>query len=122
MPWAKKGNTIEDSVQVVPWLEEAGADAIHVSRGQHLPAPGQPRGRLLGEDVVATYDTMLSSGTNTFRNYVLFRTWPINSMFEWRWRARTPEQLEGASLDDARRIKQSVSIPVSSPAGSSGRR
>ena len=111
MPWAKKGNTIEDSVQVAKWLEEAGADAIHVSRGNTFPHPDNPAGAFRAKDVVATYDTMLSSGTKTFRNYVLFRTWPIYKVFEWR-ASRTPEQLEAASLDDARRIKESVSIPV----------
>ena len=44
-PWAARGNTIEDSVQVCKWLEEAGVDAIHVSAGA-LPPPAEPcRGR-----------------------------------------------------------------------------
>jgi 2,4-dienoyl-CoA reductase-like NADH-dependent reductase (Old Yellow Enzyme family) len=111
MPWAKKGNTIEDSVQVAKWLEEAGADAIHVSRGSTFPHPDNPAGAFSARDVVQTYDTMLSSGTKTFRNYLLFRTWPIYKVFEWR-ASRTVEQLEAASLDDARRIKQAVSVPV----------
>jgi len=111
MPWAKKGNTIEDSVQVAKWLEEAGVDAIHVSRGSTFPHPDNPAGTFSAKDVVQTYDTMLSSGTKTFRNYVLFRTWPIYKVFEWR-ASRTVEQLEAASLDDARRIKQAVSVPV----------
>jgi 2,4-dienoyl-CoA reductase-like NADH-dependent reductase (Old Yellow Enzyme family) len=111
MPWAKKGNTIEDSVQVAKWLEAAGADAIHVSRGNTFPHPDNPAGTFSAKDVVATYDTMLSSGSKTFRNYVLFRTWPVYKVFEWR-ASRTTEQLEAASLDDARRIKEAVSIPV----------
>jgi 2,4-dienoyl-CoA reductase-like NADH-dependent reductase (Old Yellow Enzyme family) len=111
MPWAKKGNTIEDSVQVAKWLEAAGVDAIHVSRGNTFPHPDNPAGAFSAKDVVQTYDTMLSSGTKTFRNYVLFRTWPIYKVFEWR-ASRTPEQLEAASLDDARRIKEAVSVPV----------
>ncbi len=111
MPWAKKGNTIEDSVQVAKWLEAAGADAIHVSRGNTFPHPDNPAGTFSAKDVVATYDTMLSSGSKTFRNYVLFRTWPVYKVFEWR-ASRTTEQLEAASLDDARRVKEAVSIPV----------
>ena len=111
MPWAKKGNTIEDSVQVARWVEEAGADAIHVSRGNTFPHPDNPAGTFRAKDVVASYDTMLSSGAKTFRNYVLFRTWPVYKVFERR-ASRTLEQLEGASLADARRIKEAVSIPV----------
>ena len=111
MPWSKKGNTIEDSVQVAKWLEAAGADAIHVSRGNTFPHPDNPAGAFSAKDVVATYDTMLSSGAKTFRNYILFRTWPVYKVFEWR-ASRTIEQLEAASLDDARRIKEAVSVPV----------
>ena len=111
MPWAKKGNTIGDSVQVARWLEEAGADAIHVSRGNTFPHPDNPAGTFSAKDVLATYDTMLSSGTRTFRNYVLFRTWPIYKVFEHR-AGRTLAQVEGSSLGDARRIKDAVSIPV----------
>jgi 2,4-dienoyl-CoA reductase (NADPH2) len=111
MPWARKGNTIEDSVQVARWLEEAGADAIHVSRGNTFPHPDNPAGAFSAKDVVATYDVMLSSGAKTFRNYVLFRTWPLYKVFERR-ASRTLEQLEGASLGDAAAIKRAVSIPV----------
>ena len=39
--WAA-GTRSSDSVQVCRWLEEAGADAIHVSRGVHLPPSRQP--------------------------------------------------------------------------------
>ena len=38
-PWEKKGNTIDESVQVCKWIEEAGADAIHVSGGSMFPHP-----------------------------------------------------------------------------------
>jgi 2,4-dienoyl-CoA reductase-like NADH-dependent reductase (Old Yellow Enzyme family) len=111
MPWARKGNTIEDSVQVARWLEEAGADAIHVSRGNTFPHPDNPAGAFSAKDVVASYDSMLSSGTKTFRNYILFRTWPVYKVFERR-ATRTIEQLEGASRSDAAAIKAAVSIPV----------
>jgi len=41
-----KGNTLEDSVQVCKWLEEAGVDAIHVSSGSYFPHPKNPAGDL----------------------------------------------------------------------------
>ena len=62
LPWLGKGNTIEDSVQVCRWLEEAGADAIHVSSGSTFPHPENPAGEFSLEDMVRTYDVMLSSG------------------------------------------------------------
>ena len=43
LPWLRKGNTLEESVQVCRWLEEAGVDAFHVSSGGDVPAPPQPR-------------------------------------------------------------------------------
>ena len=44
LPWLGRGNTIDDSVQVCRWLEEAGVDAIHVSRGSTFPHPDNPAG------------------------------------------------------------------------------
>ena len=110
-PWAAKGNTIEDSVQVCRWLEEAGADAIHVSAGNAFPHPRNPAGAFSAREVVRTYDTMLSNGRHTFRNYLMFRIWPLNRIAEWRWSVPA-EQVEGANLPDARAIKQAVSVPV----------
>lgn len=111
MPWAGKGNTIEDSVQVSRWLEDAGTDAIHVSAGGTFPHPDNPAGDFSTREVVKTYDVLLSSGIHTFRNYLLFRTWPFSRIFEWRAR-RPRDDVEGRNLPDARAIKQAVSIPV----------
>jgi len=44
IPWEKKGNTLEDSIQICKWAEEAGADAIHVSAGSLFPHPLNPPG------------------------------------------------------------------------------
>jgi 2,4-dienoyl-CoA reductase (NADPH2) len=98
-------------VQVCRWLEEAGADAIHVSRGSTFPHPDNPAGDLPLKDVVRHYDTMLSSGVHAFRNYVLYKLWPINRLLKARW-SRPLDEVEGALLPDARAIKQAVSIPV----------
>lgn len=111
LPWLGRGNTIEDSVQVCRWLENAGADAIHVSAGSTFPHPVNPAGDLPLKDVVASYDTMISSGIHAFRNYLLYRIWPVNRILQSRW-SRPPEKVEGANLPDARAVKQAVSIPV----------
>jgi len=103
----KPGNTIADSIQVCRWLEEAGVDAIHVSSGSSFPHPRNPPGDLPMEDIVKTYDSMISSGRHAFRNFVLFRSWPMNRLFHTRG-----EVIEGINLPDARAIKQSLRIPV----------
>lgn len=96
----KPGNTIADSIQVCRWLEEAGVDAIHVSSGSSFPHPRNPPGDLPMEDIVKTYDSMISSGRHAFRNFVLFRSWPMNRLFHTRG-----EVIEGINLPDARAIK-----------------
>ncbi len=111
MPWAAKGSTVAESARVCRWLEEAGADAIHVSAGNTFPHPDNPAGDFPAKDVAAAYDVLLSSGIHTFRNYLLFRTWPFYKLFEWRAR-RPPERVEGAHLADSRAIKRAVGVPV----------
>jgi 2,4-dienoyl-CoA reductase (NADPH2) len=111
LPWLGRGNTIDDSVQVCRSLEQAGVDAIHVSAGSTFPHPDNPAGDLPLRDVVASYDTMISSGIHAFRNYLLYRIWPINRILQHRW-SRPFDKVEGANLTDARLVKQAVSIPV----------
>ena len=50
-----------------------------------------------------TYDTVISSGKHTFRNYVVFRTWPLKLGFRWWWgRAIGNRPIEGINLAEAR--------------------
>lgn len=109
-----KGNTLEDSIQICRWLEAAGVDAIHVSTGSSFPHPRNPAGELPIEELRKTYDTLLSSGTLTLRNYLFFRGRVTAAVFKRRWdRARGDmKNVEGLNLPDAHRIKQAVGIPV----------
>ena len=107
------GNTVDDSVQVCKWLVEAGVDAIHASTGGFFPHPRNPAGSDLPvEDLVKTYDSMISSGTLAFRNYILFRTAPDIARKQWQQTVPKPEEIEGLNLPDARRIKEAVTVPV----------
>jgi len=109
--WLRRGNTIEDSVQVCRWLEEAGADAIHVSAGSTFPHPLNPAGGMPLREVRDNYDGLISSGVHAFRNYLLYRTPLVNKLMQRRWQ-RPADEVEGANLPDARAIKAAVSIPV----------
>jgi 2,4-dienoyl-CoA reductase-like NADH-dependent reductase (Old Yellow Enzyme family) len=111
LPWLRAGNRLEESIQVCHWLEDAGVDAIHVSAGSTFPHPDNPAGGLPLDEVVTNYDTMISSGVHAFRNYILFRLWPVNRLMRRRWQ-RPLESVEGALLPDSAAIKRSVSIPV----------
>lgn len=113
--WQKKGNTIEDAIQIAKWIEQAGADAIHVSTGSMFPHPRNPPGDFPLDVATATYDSMLSSGTHTIRNYILFR-W-FRSIGRWFWKRSAGPVIEGVSAGDAGTIKKHVSIPVISTGG-----
>ena len=111
----KPGNTVEESAQVCRWLVEAGVDAIHVSTGSSFPHPRNPAGSDLDMAALAnTYEALGSSGTNTFRNLLLFHNDVTAGLFRKQWLdAGVPKDaIEGLSLADSRVIKQAVPVPV----------
>ena len=113
LPWLPRGNTLEESLQMCRWLEGAGTDYLHVSAGGGFPHPRNPAGAFPAAQVVKTYDTTLSSGRYTFRNYLTFRTPPLAKAFGWWWtRPHRDGEIEGINLADARAVKQVVSVPV----------
>jgi len=112
LPWEEEGNKLGDSVRVCQWLEQAGVDAIHVSSGSSFPHPRNPAGDVNTEEMAKTYDTMISSGERAYRNYVAFRTWPLNKFFEKQWLDARGDVIEGINLPDARAVKQAVRVPV----------
>jgi 2,4-dienoyl-CoA reductase (NADPH2) len=111
-PWAAKGNTAKDSVQVCRWLVDAGVDAIHVSTGNSFPHPRNPAGPSSPKEAAKTYNLMLNSGLYAHRNYFIFRHRPFRELFEWYWNSRGVAKPEGANLADAAAIKAAVPVPV----------
>jgi len=115
LPQEPPGNTLADSIRVCQWLKEDGVDAIHVSSGSSFPHPKNPAGDLPIEELRKTYDSLISSGLLTLRNYLLFVGHLTGDLFRQRWEtARGPkDQIEGLNLHDARAIKEAVgTIPV----------
>ena len=112
-PWSDAGNSIEDSVKVCKWLEEAGVDAIHVSAGSMFPHPRNPAGDFPVAEAVKTYDTMLSSaGGTALRNYLLLRSGPAAQIYRAAWIKARGDVIEGINLPDSRQVKKAVGIPV----------
>lgn len=107
-----RGNTIEDSVKVCQWLEAAGVDAIHVSGGSSFPHPRNPAGDLPVEDFIRVYDSMISSGDLTFRNFLLLRNDITGALFRERWLKERGNVIEGLNLADSEAIRKAVNIPV----------
>jgi len=118
VPWEGKGNTLADTITVARWCEAVGADAIHVSTGSLFPHPLNPPGDLPLEVLAVTYDAMISSGVDSFRNFLFFRYPLLRPLFRWLWyRIKGDRGNEAISIDEARAIRAAVSIPVISTGG-----
>lgn len=111
-PWPLegKGNGLEESKRICRWLVEDGVDGIHVSTGNMFPHPRNPMGDFPVDEAIRWYDTMLSSGVHTHRNYRFFRNPVLRRMFKFLWhRTQEPrDEIEGANLPDARAIREAV--------------
>jgi len=108
----KPGNTLADTIEVCRWLDEAGVDAIHVSSGSYFPHPRNPPGEFPVDELVKTYDQLLSSGSQALRNYLLFRFEPTQRLFERRWEEARGDRIEGINLPASKAIKATVGVPV----------
>lgn len=112
-PWKKKGNTLDDTIRVCGWLEEAGVDAIHVSGGSFFPHPLNPPGEFPIDDLARVYGPMLPAGRYALINYIIFKLRFLHPAFHLLWdRKRKGSRVEGIFADDARAIKRNVSVPV----------
>lgn len=111
-PFEPAGNKLDESIKVCQWLEQAGVDAIHVSNGSFFPHPRNPAGELPIEDFVRSYDSMISSGSKTFRNYLAFRGTLSSALFKSAWERPHGGTVEGNNLTDSDRIKKAVTAPV----------
>jgi 2,4-dienoyl-CoA reductase (NADPH2) len=114
LPWLPKGNTLEESLQVCRWLEDAGVDFFHVSAGGEFPHPRNPAGEFPAHDMLKTYDGLISNGLYTFRNYLMFRTPGLNVLWKRHWEKpqRKAGGPEGINLPDSRALKGAVNVPV----------
>ena len=113
IPFRKAGNTLEESIQVCKWMEEAGVDAIHVSTGSLFPHPLNPIGGFPIDHSIRSYPALLPSGVGTHRNYNFFRRRWFRPIFLKLWnRVAKGVAIEGVSVGDASAIKKAVKIPV----------
>ena len=66
------------------------------------------------EELRKTYDTLISSGLLTGRNYLLFNGRLTSRYFKSSWEKARGDfrHIEGMNLPDAHRIKQAVNVPV----------
>ena len=117
-PWEKKGNTLEESIQICKWVEAAGADALHVSMGSMFPHPQLPSGGFPADEANWWYGNMVSSGVRAYFNYTLFHYKWLRPVFLAFWnRTKKDRPVEGVCAEEAREVKKNVSIPVLNTGG-----
>jgi len=110
-PLASEGTTLQDSLKVAQWLEEAGVDALHISAGNAFPHPKNPPGDFPVESALQTFDTMISSGKLELANYLSLAS-PAGQLFRLAWVNARGDTIEGINLEDASKIRAVVSIPI----------
>ena len=110
----RDGNTLEESIQVCRWLEEAGVDGFHVSTGGAFPHPRNPAGKLPLAELVPRPTTAWSRAAGTrSATTSLFRMPPLNAGHaDGGGSGRSDGRLEGITLPDAQAVKRAVGVPV----------
>jgi 2,4-dienoyl-CoA reductase (NADPH2) len=117
-PWEKKGNTLEESIQICKWVEKEGADALHVSMGSMFPHPQLPSGGFPVDEANWWYGGMGSSGVRAFFNYTLFHFKTLRPVFLAFWnRTKKDRPVEGVCAEECREVKKNVGIPVLNTGG-----
>jgi len=118
-PWEKKGNDVDEYIQICKWIEEDGADGLHISAGSLFPHPLVPPGGFPADEANWSYGAMASSGVRSyFPNYFLFHFKALRPIFLWLWN-RTKKQfpVEGVSMEACRQVKAQVNLPVINTGG-----
>ncbi len=117
-PWEKKGNTLEEGIQVAQWAEEAGVDAIHVSIGSIFPHPLLPPGGFPPDELNWWYGTMISSGVLGYFNYTMFHFRILRPIFTALWsRTKKTHPIEAVSSEYCREVKKNVTVPIINTGG-----
>lgn len=117
-PWEKKGNTLDEGVQVAKWAEEAGVDAIHVSIGSIFPHPLLPPGGFPPDELNWWYGTMVASGVRGYFNYTMFHFRFLRPIFSAFWeRTKKDHPVEAVSSEYCKVVKKNVSVPMINTGG-----
>ena len=117
-PWEKKGNTLDEYIQICKWVEQAGADALHVSAGSMFPHPLVPPGGFPLDEANWWYGGMASAGVRGYLNYTIFHFETLRPIFRYFWnRTKKNFPLEGVSSEYCKEIKKNVKIPVLNTGG-----
>jgi 2,4-dienoyl-CoA reductase (NADPH2) len=117
-PWDKKGNTLDEGVQVAKWAEEAGVDAIHVSIGSIFPHPLLPPGGLPVDEFNWWYGAIISSGVRGYMNYTVCHFKLLRPILDFLWnRTKKSHPVEAVSSEYCREVRKNVGVPIINTGG-----
>lgn len=102
----KGGMDIESSVEICKRLEKAGCDAIEVSCGTVQDGMNTMRSRVMPMDAVFKYREPCASFPKLIKKIALPAANLINPLI------KQPEPFENFNVENAAKIKKSVSVPV----------
>ena len=123
-PGCRRGTTLEESVQVCKWLEEAGVDASTSPPATRSRIRATRRAASRVEDVVrgVRHDD-LERPAHVPQLPPVPHAGRSTEVFSWGWERPQSGRVEGINLADCRAIKEAVSVPVRrAPAASRPRR
>lgn len=117
-PWEKKGNTLEESIQIAKMAEAEGIDAVHVSIGSIFPHPQLPSGGFPPDELNWWYGGMSSSGVRAYINYAMFHFRVLRPVFLWFWNhLKHQRPVEGVCAEEAREFKKALKVPIINTGG-----
>ena len=110
-PWKKKGNSLDDTLTICKMLldDGKGVDSFHISSGSTFPHPRNPPGDISIQNLVRWYGGMLPSGVRTRFNYAIFNNPIAGPLFQWLWRFRRGQVIEGINTAYAKYLRDEIS-------------
>jgi 2,4-dienoyl-CoA reductase (NADPH2) len=117
-PWEKKGNTLEESLQIAEIAQAEGIDAVHVSIGSIFPHPQLPSGAFPPDELNWWYGGMSSSGVRAYINYAMFHFKSLRPLFLYLWnRTKKQRRIEGVCYEEAGEFKKRLKVPIINTGG-----
>lgn len=109
-PWEKKGNTLDDTLTICKMLldDGKGVDSFHISSGSTFPHPRNPPGDISTRHLARWYGGMLASGVRTRFNYAIFSSPFAAPLFQWLWRFRRGNVIEGINAEYSRYLRSEI--------------
>ncbi|MCH5314407.1 MAG: NADH:flavin oxidoreductase [Eubacterium sp.] len=102
----KNGMNINDSIEIVKYLESAGLDCVEVSCGSVEDGMNTMRSRVMPMDAVFKYREPCASFPSKLKSISLSAAKLVNPLI------KQPTPLENFNVINASKIKKNVSIPV----------